>query len=97
MVSSYYRGHKIIYYNDIWFYEDNKKPVSEDKNRKCSYCQKENTKEGHDGCIGELSNVKNACCGHGNIKEAYVQFNNGICIRGEEALYYLINNKQVVK
>ena len=27
----------------------------------------------------------NACCGHGDIEEAYIQFWDGSCIRGEDA------------
>lgn len=90
MITSYYRGHKIFFDKGQWYYKDTKELVSKNKNRFCGYCQKENTKEGHDGCIGELPDVVNACCGHGRIKEAYIQLNDGSYIRGSAALYYMI-------
>jgi hypothetical protein len=30
------------------------------------------TENGHDPCIGELSGVMNACCGHGETDMAYI-------------------------
>lgn len=67
----------------------------------CSHCNLKKTKEGYDGCIGHLENVRNACCGHGEIKMAYVQFNhdnydeepNRYVIRSEEAIEYIKQNK----
>ena len=67
----------------------------------CLHCKKNRTKEGYDGCVGELKNVMNACCGHGEIKMAYVQFNhknynidpNKIRLNGEKALNYINKNK----
>lgn len=67
----------------------------------CGHCNKKRTSEGHDGCIGTLENVKNACCGHGEDNVAYVQFDhenfnkesNKIRISGKEALYYINKNK----
>lgn len=63
----------------------------------CNICKKCRTIEGHDGCIGTLENVMNACCGHGISEEAYVQFNhkeydkapNKYRIEGKEALNYI--------
>jgi hypothetical protein len=49
----------------------------------CKHCQEYKTFEGHDGCLGELPFLMNACCGHGGTHEgAYVQFKNGKCLRG---------------
>lgn len=64
---------------------------------KCSHCGIGRTPEGHDGCIGTLKNVMNACCGHGQIEMAYVQFDhkdykefpNKLRIEGEEAIKYI--------
>lgn len=53
---------------------------------KCSHCNIKRTKEGHDGCLGTVIGVMNACCGHGKTQEAYVQFFDQYCIRGEDAL-----------
>lgn len=57
----------------------------------CAKCGKEPTKEGHDGCIGVLpeKEVMNACCGHGNDNQAYVQFWNEPRISGKEAINYI--------
>lgn len=85
MATSTFRGNSIEYVNDTWIYTDNKIPVSEDVNRSCGYCGKENTPEGHDGCLGTLPGIMNACCGHGEKKEPYIQFLDGACIRGKDA------------
>ena len=47
---------------------------------KCPMCKRPVTKKDHDPCIANLPGVKNACCGHGG--EGYIQFENGITIRG---------------
>ncbi len=73
----------------MWIYSDNKKPVSEDKNRSCGNCGKSQTKEGHDGCIGTLPDVLNACCGHGVGNESYIQFAGKTELRGIEAVEYI--------
>jgi hypothetical protein len=82
---SYLRGHKIEYKNNEWIYSDNKQPTSKTyKNRACGKCDKPETKDGHDACLGTLKGVMNACCGHGT-DEAYIQFLDGHCIRGKDA------------
>lgn len=66
----------------------------------CLHCNKSRTVEGHDGCIGTLKNVMNACCGHGETNMAYVQFYhnnynkypNQIRLSGKEALDYIHSN-----
>lgn len=66
----------------------------------CSHCNLQRTKEGYDGCIGFLKRVKNACCGHGDIRGAYVQFDhknykekpNAFRISGQKALDYIQKN-----
>ena len=42
--------------------------------KSCGYCGKDNTPEGHDGCLGTLPGLMNACCGHGIESGTYVQF-----------------------
>ena len=74
MSKSKWRGHDIECVDEIWFYSDNKQPVSEDKNRSCGHCGRPQTKEGHDGCLGALKGVMNACCGHGKPDDAYIQY-----------------------
>lgn len=52
----------------------------------CHNCSKFKTYEGHDGCLGTLDGLANACCGHGDVKLAYVQFLDGVVIQGELAV-----------
>lgn len=81
------RGHDIEKINDEWCYSDDTTlTVTNWKTRPCGYCNKHNTLEGHDGCLGTLPNVMNACCGHGVSGEAYIQFDEGKIMRGIEAI-----------
>ena len=67
---------------------DERKP-SEVGAARCSYCGLARTAEGHDGCLGTLPGVMNACCGHGGQAEgAYVQFCDGTRIADDEALAF---------
>jgi len=67
----------------------------------CGHCNLKRTSEGHDGCIGALLNVKNACCGHGEDNIAYVQLDhddyenepNKFNIKGKDAIKYIKENK----
>jgi len=69
----------------------------------CSHCKRYRTIEGHDGCIGTLDNVMNACCGHGEKAMAYVQFDhnnynedpNKVRLSGEEAIDYIKCNSTI--
>lgn len=84
MVKAFLRGHPIIYIHEIWLYEDTKTPTDGNE-RPCGRCDYPQTDEGHDGCLGTLPGIMNACCGHGQIKEAYVQFLDGSSIHGQSA------------
>ncbi|HET8838063.1 MAG TPA: hypothetical protein VFM82_03625 [Flavobacteriaceae bacterium] len=59
----------------------------------CDHCGIKRTPEGHDGCIGTLPNVMNACCGHGEDRVAYVQFWDKERLGGKEAMEYINENK----
>lgn len=59
----------------------------------CDHCKLHRTPEGHDGCIGTLDGVMNACCGHGEDRMAYVQFSPKHRIAGKEAIQYIQENK----
>jgi hypothetical protein len=86
VAKSFLRGHEIEYQNSEWVYSDTKEStVQTHKERSCGYCDMYSTDEGHDGCLGTLKGVMNACCGHGQKKEAYVQFLDGVSIHGEDA------------
>ena len=56
--------------------------------KKCNHCGNDATPKGRDRCLGTLPGVSNACCGHGEAKNAYVQFDDWVCIRGAAALYF---------
>ncbi len=85
MVKGYLNGHAIMWHIDKWLYMDNLESTI-DNYRACGNCGKERTKEGHDGCLGTLPGIRNACCGHGIVEEAYIQFQDGFCYRGKKAM-----------
>ena len=89
MIKHKFRGNEIEYdnKNKIWLFSDTKEDVpSTYKTKKCGRCGEHYTKEGHDNCLGTLIGLMNACCGHGNTNEAYVQFLDGNCVRGKDAI-----------
>lgn len=55
-------------------------------NLPCGYCGFNNTPEGHDWCLRTLIGTMNACCGHGDKNQAYIQFLDGECVRKQDAL-----------
>lgn len=81
------RGHPIYYDGETWRFTDTGEPTVETwLERPCGHCGLPDTPEGHDGCLGTLPGVLNACCGHGDVDAAYVQVENGPTRRGREAL-----------
>ena len=87
MIKSKLRGWKIEFKNGVWIFCDSEEAVSDTWNeRPCGHCGKSQTEDGHDGCLGALNNVINACCGHGEIDGAYIQFVNGLIVSGARAL-----------
>ena len=87
MITSKHRGHAIVCKGrHTWVYADTGNLVSEESWRPCGHCGKLRTPEGHDGCLGTLPGVANACCGHGSPLEAYVQFTGGKRLAGVAAL-----------
>ena len=66
MIKSNIRGWPIIYVNKKWIYVDTKRAIK--KNRPCKRCHQPPTANGHDTCLGEISNTISACCGHGAEK-----------------------------
>lgn len=71
--------------NGEWIYSDDKTSCKIRRTR-CGHCGKTDTQDGHDGCLGILPEAMNVCCGHGNVAEAYVQYRDRTCIRGQEAI-----------
>lgn len=98
MVSSKLRGHGIVFIKGEWLYNDTKIPTINNE-RDCGECERSDTVDGHDGCIGTLPNVMNACCGHGIISEAYIQYWDGHCLRGQDAFneMWMLNNETINK
>ena len=83
--TGYYRGHTIRYVGDAWRYAMTGLAVVDDPEPACGHCGKASTPEGHDGCLGTLPGVVNACCGHGTDAEAYVCLEDGRRLAGLEA------------
>jgi hypothetical protein len=81
------RGHEIHMGPDEEFvFSDTGASVPDTwESRPCGYCGRSNTPEGYDGCVGHLPGVRNACCGHGQLKAAYIQYVGGRIIRGIRA------------
>lgn len=89
-----FRGNQIEKSEDQYIYSDTKEPVSSTWLEKpCGYCGLNFTKEGHDGCLKTIPNVINACCGHGNEIDAYIQYETGKIIQGKEAIDELLKFK----
>lgn len=97
MIISHLRGHPIIFVNGEWLYKDNRQPtVTTFRDRSCGYCGKAKTADGHDGCLSTLPGLMNACCGHGQINNAYVQFLDGSIIAKESAVIILNELKKAM-
>lgn len=95
---SHWRGYPMEWVDDYgeqgaWLYSDTKTPVSLEPNRGCGSCGLPSTEEGHDGCLGTLPGVRNACCGHGTPSNAYIQYEGGPTLRGKEALKRMARTK----
>lgn len=84
---SRFRGHLIEYNGTEWVYSDTKESTAGKwQERNCGHCGLFSTPEGHDGCLGTLPNVMNACCGHGLENDAYIQFWDRSVVRGSKAI-----------
>ena len=83
--ASFHRGHVIVC-DERWSYADTGQLVRENIDRECGKCGKPNTADGHDGCLGTIPGVRNACCGHGYTPSAYVQFLDGRELREQDAV-----------
>lgn len=83
------RGHEIEWdeKQDAFVFSDTREPTVEThKDRPCGRCGLHDTPEGHDDCLGILPQVMNACCGHGDTLDAYVQFWDGRRLSGNIAV-----------
>ncbi len=98
MTDKKFRGYDIEYRDGNWVFSDTGELVSDVwTDRPCGHCNKMNTKEGHDGCLGTLPFVMNACCGHGVVSAAFVQFWDGTITKGKKAIKIFENIRNAVK
>jgi len=73
----------------LWRYEDDDSLVRDNwRSRPCGHCGERFNEGGHDPCIANLPNAVNACCGHGEPREAYVVFEDGTELRGDDAIAF---------
>lgn len=90
-------GHEIYYDGQSWRLSETDEKLytpelaSGGQTLRCAKCLKLPSPEGHDGCLGTLvsdlnGGIMNACCGHGNDSQAYIQYWDRSCIRGEDAV-----------
>ena len=77
------------YVEDAWRYAETGLLVSDDSEPACGECGEAMTPEGHDGCLGTIPGVVNACCGHGTEAEAYVVLDGGRRLAGREAVAWM--------
>jgi hypothetical protein len=87
MDSNYQRGSKSS--DDLLTIENHLDPS--DCRIPCVKCGKLPTKEDHDACLGTLPGVIDTCCGH-KVKEAYINFENGLTIRGSLVIEFVQAN-----
>jgi hypothetical protein len=93
------RGHPIYFDGVKYRFADTNEPTSSTwKSRSCGHCGLDNTPEGYDGCLSTgIPGAVNACCGHGQDRDAYIQFSNGDEIRGQEAIRFIRQINKVAK
>lgn len=87
-----WRGHDILFDGDEWVYVDTGHEVTSNPNRICSHCSMSNRLDDFDPCIGFLTGVSNACCGHGIAINAYVQLECGTVLRDNDAVLFIDSN-----
>jgi len=69
----------------------------------CIHCSRDKTKEGHDGCIGTLPDpeIMNACCGHGETRDAYIQYQGGTWVGGDSGNWhtdgFIVRGEEAIK
>lgn len=91
-----HRGHEMYLSRDgVYLYTDDDTPVSDNPDRTCGHCSRPNTLEGHDGCLGTLPGLMNACCGHGETRRAYAQFEDGSTTHRQHAVRVMNKLKEM--
>lgn len=95
MIHGMWRGHPMYYDTQDWRFVDDNSLVALGESRPCGCCGEYTTPAGHDPCIANLPSVMNACCGHGCIEDAYVQFVDGRRLRGPAAVEFQTKQRVV--
>lgn len=75
------RGHPIIY-SGKWKYAEGPQRGKYGRERPCTHCHA--VSRDYDPCLGHLDRVTAACCGHGQAHDAYIMFDTGEELRGED-------------
>ena len=91
------RGHPIhLNEQGQWVFSDTlENTVDTYTERPCKECGLKWNSDGHAPCIRNLKGgVINACCGHGQVEEAYIMFSEGEILSGQEALDKIKELKQ---
>ena len=85
---SRHRGHRIEWVGHKWVFTDwSDNTVNRcGRERPCTACGKRSRERGPDTCLGMISQVRQACCGHGHPEDAYFIFHNGVELRGADAV-----------
>ncbi len=92
---SVYDDRDISFNGEVWFFCDSGESVRDSWMKEpCERCSKVRTTEGHDRCLGTLDGVRNACCGHGQIEKAYVQFWDKTQFDGNDAIAFFEQAKK---
>lgn len=82
-LTAYINGNQVTSTNGHdWQYTDGSPHKIGVTVRPCPCCNSLPADGEPDGCLGSLPGVKNACCGHGIDGESYIEFENGVIIRG---------------
>jgi hypothetical protein len=81
-----HRGHPIEWYGNKWIYTEGKQHGKYGVERPCVHCHAASNVGGPDRCLGDIAGVRAACCGHGEVEEAYFVFDDGTELRGFDAL-----------
>jgi hypothetical protein len=83
-----HRGHRIEWAGHKWVFTDWSAPTMGryGKERPCTACGKRSRERAPDFCLGKLPHVRQACCGHGHPEDAFFIFDNGVEVRGADAV-----------
>jgi hypothetical protein len=85
---TYLYGREIYYIGNEWCWAEDMTPIGMPW-RVCPHCGKyplEDHEDPPDPCMGWVPGIRYACCGHGNIEEAYVLLESDELYSGYDAI-----------